>query len=475
MPSPLSPSAAGHDSSAASSSRSRRDSKKKALLIGINGLSSPAVGYDALHGPHQDVADMRNLLIGTYGYLDEDIQVLVDDGISEHLQPDRRNILNCIDALANGAQAGDKLFFHYCGHTVQVPSRSNTEEDGLDECIVPLDGEDCMIHDNELRARLVDKLPGGTSLVAVFDSCHSASLLDLEHLRCNRVFVPWVSKEKRRSTGIGARMAQQLAISPVAPTARTMQQSPTRICLCSPLLSPRMGPCSPLSPRRSPRSPLSFRAAPWNIPVTDREGGASGAGTLRRTLSVPHSPSSRKSRTPAPLKLWDTNKENLGVNALATGSPPSPKPISPPPQSALPTPWTACESPEESYCKGWCRAGGSSPFKSEDADVPDVISLASCKDSELSWESPQGAGMTQALIQVLEIDPHPSLRDLVTEISHTLHVLAMERHLRAQTWNRYRKARGIKSAGTGSFDTETFQHPQIASHKPLDLDSKWDI
>jgi hypothetical protein len=53
-----------------------------------------------------------------------------------------------------------------CGHTIQVPNRHNTEEDGLDECrsrqggarqllltlrlpgLVPLDGEDRMITDN---------------------------------------------------------------------------------------------------------------------------------------------------------------------------------------------------------------------------------------------------------------------------------------------------------------------------------------
>jgi hypothetical protein len=52
------------------------------------------VDYKLLHGPQRDVAEMKTLLIGTYGYQDEDIQVLVDDGAPGHLQPNRRNIVS---------------------------------------------------------------------------------------------------------------------------------------------------------------------------------------------------------------------------------------------------------------------------------------------------------------------------------------------------------------------------------------------
>ncbi|KAJ6468202.1 hypothetical protein C8R45DRAFT_1017906 [Mycena sanguinolenta] len=107
--------------------------------------------------------------------------------------------------------------------------------------------------------------------------------------------------------------------------------------------------------------------------------------------------------------------------------------------------------------------------------LADVISLGSCKDSELSWENEEGIGMTQALIQVLRKNPHPTLRSLVTDVSHILHQLACDRHRRTNVWKKYRDACAIKSSGLGSFDTETFQHPQIASHKPLDMDTEWDL
>ena len=39
-----------------------------------------------------------------------------------------------------------------------------------------------MILDNKLRKRPVDPLPVGTHLTAIFDSCHSASVLDLPYI-----------------------------------------------------------------------------------------------------------------------------------------------------------------------------------------------------------------------------------------------------------------------------------------------------
>ncbi|KAJ6533230.1 hypothetical protein B0H19DRAFT_1272618 [Mycena capillaripes] len=203
-------------------------------------------------------------------------------------------------------------------------------------------------------------------------------------------------------------------------------------------------------------------------------------GHAARRLSISRSHvSSRKSHIPAPLKLWDIGKENLRVDTLATGSSQSSNLISAPLQSALPSTGTLYESPLAAYCQGWCRelhddmplSGG----KDGQVERADIISLGSCKDSELSWENEEGVGMTQALIEVLKMDPHPTLRDLVTKISHTLHGYARERHRRAMNWKEYRKAQKIMSSGLGSFDTETFQHPQLASHKPLDLDTKWDI
>jgi len=77
---------------------------------------------------------------------------------------------------------------------MQLVNTTGTEEDGMDEAIIACDNN--YLIDNLLREKLVDPLPVGSTLIAIFDTCHSASLLDLPHHRCNRVYVPWLSKVK---------------------------------------------------------------------------------------------------------------------------------------------------------------------------------------------------------------------------------------------------------------------------------------
>ncbi|KAJ7812372.1 caspase domain-containing protein [Mycena olivaceomarginata] len=173
--------------------------KKRALLVGIS--KSAAEGYPEFDGAHGDVEKIHRLLLEVYHYEPSAITILVDDGIEGHVQPTRRNILAAISELVKDVKAGDKLCFYYAGHSTQRPNeRSNSEEDGLDECMISLDGE--LIVDNELHDTLVRPLPAGSRLVAILDTCNSGSLLDLKHYRCNRVPVPWVWRGKRDSEEI---------------------------------------------------------------------------------------------------------------------------------------------------------------------------------------------------------------------------------------------------------------------------------
>ena len=55
-----------------------------------------------------------------------------------------------------------------------------------------------MILDNTLREKLVNPLPIGACLTAIFDSCHSGTLLDLDHYLCNSVYHPWTDIGFRR-------------------------------------------------------------------------------------------------------------------------------------------------------------------------------------------------------------------------------------------------------------------------------------
>ncbi|KAF8069273.1 peptidase C14, caspase domain-containing protein [Lyophyllum atratum] len=172
--------------------------KKKALLIAISYIRAPS-GHDRLAGPQQDVKRLRSLLISQYEYEESAIVVMTDaEDPSSSLYPISDNIMREVKSFLQDQQPGDQYFFYFAGHSAQLPGETEDEgeEDGRDEIIVPL--EACMadreldfkrtIIDNELKVQLVDQLNPKTRLVAIFDSCQSATLLDLPHHRCNRVY-----------------------------------------------------------------------------------------------------------------------------------------------------------------------------------------------------------------------------------------------------------------------------------------------
>ncbi|KAJ6487853.1 hypothetical protein C8R45DRAFT_258962 [Mycena sanguinolenta] len=94
----------------------------------------------------------------------------------------------------------------------------------------------------------------------------------------------------------------------------------------------------------------------------------------------------------------------------------------------------ACDSPAPVWpCTGWtCR----DLTHGHDDDKAEVISLASCKDYQLSWEDSNGGSMTRELVRILERDPHPTLRSLVTRVSHALHGMSLERHIETRRYKR---------------------------------------
>ncbi|PCH35031.1 hypothetical protein WOLCODRAFT_165973 [Wolfiporia cocos MD-104 SS10] len=184
--------------------------RRKALLIGINydtDASPKGKGYEILFGPRKDALDFKILLIDKYSYEKDDITVMIDsttDQCSVELQPTYSNILRQTSKLVRDAQPGDHLVFLFSGHSSQITCKEHTEDDGYDEVILPMDhnGDDRakLIVDNDLRRLLVDPLPVGAYLTAILDSCHSGTLLDLDHYRCNRILCPWISKGIRYQT-----------------------------------------------------------------------------------------------------------------------------------------------------------------------------------------------------------------------------------------------------------------------------------
>ena len=145
----------------------------KALLVGINAYPNP---NNNLRGCINDIVDMEYFIASKNKvYPKEDIRTLTDSKAT------KKGILNQLNWLLLGANAGDQLLFHYSGHGAQIPSHNPAiEKDGLDEIICPYDfrGEaatETAISDKEF-ASIFAKIPKGVHFVWISDSCHSEDL-----------------------------------------------------------------------------------------------------------------------------------------------------------------------------------------------------------------------------------------------------------------------------------------------------------
>lgn len=149
---------------------------KKALFVGINYFAHPKA---KLEGCVEDVKNVQNYIVQHHGFQPANIKTLTDEAGSGNELPTRTNILNSMKWLAEGAKAGDSLFFHYSGHGGTFRDLDGDEVDGYDETILPCDFEESkQILDDDIHALLVAPLPVGVRLTAVMDSCHSGSALE---------------------------------------------------------------------------------------------------------------------------------------------------------------------------------------------------------------------------------------------------------------------------------------------------------
>lgn len=153
--------------------------RKKALCIGINYIGQKR----QLRGCINDIRNVKRYLTAYRGYHDGDIVMLMDETTNPRQMPTRRNIIDAMRWLVKDAKPHDSLFFHYSGHGGQVPDHNGSETDGYDEVIYPVDYKKAgVILDDEMNRIMVQSLPTGCRLTAIFDSCHSGTALDLPYI-----------------------------------------------------------------------------------------------------------------------------------------------------------------------------------------------------------------------------------------------------------------------------------------------------
>jgi len=157
--------------------RSTLTGNKKALFIGINYTGTSA----ELKGCINDVKNVSALVCQRYNF--QNCLYLTDEQTDPNKKPTYNNIIEGMKWLVQGAKSGDSLFFHYSGHGGTARDNSDTDEtDGFDETILPLDYQSAgQIVDDVIYENLVQPLPQGCRLTAVFDSCHSGTVLDLPY------------------------------------------------------------------------------------------------------------------------------------------------------------------------------------------------------------------------------------------------------------------------------------------------------
>lgn len=143
--------------------------KRSALLIGCNYRGT----MNELYGCINDTKNIKTLL-QSHGF--SIFNVLTDDTV---VKPNKANILNEFKNLLVNSNSGDLLFFFYSGHGSNTLDNNNDELDGRDELIVPLDLN--RIVDDELKSIINLYLKENVTLVALFDSCFSGSVLDLKY------------------------------------------------------------------------------------------------------------------------------------------------------------------------------------------------------------------------------------------------------------------------------------------------------
>lgn len=142
---------------------------KKACLVGINYNGTSA----QLNGCVNDVFKLKKILIEKYGYEEKNITLLTEK------QATRKNILKSFKELVDTANTGDSICFTFSGHGYYTRDTQFEETDGKDELIVSYDY--FAVTDDEFKNIIDTHLKKDVKMFAMFDNCHSGTMLDLKY------------------------------------------------------------------------------------------------------------------------------------------------------------------------------------------------------------------------------------------------------------------------------------------------------
>ncbi len=153
---------------------------RRGVLVGINEYKPPEIEpsdrpprqWRNLKGAVNDVAAVKGVLVGRFGFEEENLLVLTDE------EATREGILGAIERhLIDEVNPGDVCVFYFAGHGSQIRNILSKEPDRMDETLVPADwylhGD---IRDKELKVSFNRILDKKATLTVIVDACHSGSI-----------------------------------------------------------------------------------------------------------------------------------------------------------------------------------------------------------------------------------------------------------------------------------------------------------
>ncbi len=153
-----------------------------ALLVGINAYANLPESL-WLRGCHNDIAEVKDVLAGRFGFLPENMTVLLDeDATADGIREQFRNLIRMVDEHPAGAEPA-QVVFYFSGHGSRVPDQppghpDHDSDDGYDSTLVVYDSEkmggEIDIRDDEIN-RFAHEIckNGKAQLMIVLDSCFS--------------------------------------------------------------------------------------------------------------------------------------------------------------------------------------------------------------------------------------------------------------------------------------------------------------
>ena len=144
--------------------------EKRAMLVGIDTYANPDI--PTLSGCQNDVEGMRNTLVGSYGFPEKNVLMLVNAKASY------RGIRDAFQNHLMNVSTGGAVVIQFSGHGSRQPS--STSASGQGETIVPHDSrnpKNLDITSEALSAMLAELAKRTKNITIILDSCHSGRMV----------------------------------------------------------------------------------------------------------------------------------------------------------------------------------------------------------------------------------------------------------------------------------------------------------